>query len=159
MSGRARPIEKGADGCERFTDRARRVPVLANEEGRLLGHTYLGAEHIRLGLRRGHDGIAAQALTAVGVGLDEARAKVDTSIGSTGRGSSGSTPFTPLTRPPDPVVLIPSESARRPARSYRGCIAGSVRHAGGRPSRFIGVFEGPTVLLLLQIGAVAQWLK
>jgi ATP-dependent Clp protease ATP-binding subunit ClpA len=52
---------------ERFTDRARRIVVLAQEDARRLGHNYIGTEHILLGLIRDRDGVAAQALTAVGI--------------------------------------------------------------------------------------------
>ena len=65
---------------ERFTDRARRVLVLAQEEARLLNHDFLGTEHILLGLIDERDGIAAQALATMGITLDGARAKVEETI-------------------------------------------------------------------------------
>ena len=61
---------------ERFTDRARRVVVLAQEEARMLNHNYIGTEHILLGLIREGEGVAAQVLAGLGVDLDRARERV-----------------------------------------------------------------------------------
>ena len=61
---------------ERFTDRARRVVVLAQEEARMLDHNYIGTEHILLGLLREGDGLAAQVLMTLGADLDRARERV-----------------------------------------------------------------------------------
>jgi len=79
---------------ERFTDKARRVVVLAQEEARRLGHTYIGTEHILLGLLREEDGSAAQALDSLGIGLQAARDRVEADAGR-GPGHSGHVPFTP----------------------------------------------------------------
>ncbi|HVH53156.1 MAG TPA: Clp protease N-terminal domain-containing protein, partial [Actinomycetota bacterium] len=62
---------------ERFTDRARRVVVFAQEEARLLNHNYIGTEHVLLGLVREGEGVAAQALTSMGIGLDAVRGQVE----------------------------------------------------------------------------------
>jgi prophage maintenance system killer protein len=82
---------------QRFTDRARRVVYLAGEEARLLGHGYIGTEHLLLGLVDEGEGVAARALEALGVSLEEVRRRV---IGITGHGHGqdtpvGATPFTP----------------------------------------------------------------
>src|SRR6478752_6193238 len=61
---------------ERFTDRARRVVVLAQEEARLLGHNYIGTEHILLGLIREGEGVAAQVLVKLGADLNRVRQQV-----------------------------------------------------------------------------------
>src|SRR5690349_10243308 len=61
---------------ERFTDRARRVVVLAQEEAKLLNHNYIGTEHILLGLIHEGDGVAAKALEQLGISLDAVRAQV-----------------------------------------------------------------------------------
>jgi ATP-dependent Clp protease ATP-binding subunit ClpC len=61
---------------ERFTDAARRVVVLAQEEARLASHNYVGTEHLLLGLIREEDGLAAQVLASIGVELDQARRRV-----------------------------------------------------------------------------------
>jgi len=66
---------------ERFTDRARQSVVLAQEEARRLGHTYIGTEHLLMGLLRETDGIAAQALRGLGIGLSNVRAEVIEIIG------------------------------------------------------------------------------
>jgi len=80
---------------ERFTDRARRVVVLAQEEARDLGHNYIGTEHILLGLLREGDGVAARALEAVGIRLDAVRHEVKEIIGKGEGQSVGHIPFTP----------------------------------------------------------------
>jgi ATP-dependent Clp protease ATP-binding subunit ClpC len=81
---------------ERFTDRARRVVVLAQDEARQLNHNYIGTEHLLLGLLNEGDGIAAQALESLGVRLDAVRDQVTEIIG-TGKhdAQSGHIPFTP----------------------------------------------------------------
>ena len=61
---------------ERFTDRARRVVVLAQEEARMLNHNYIGTEHILLGLIHEGEGVAAKALESLGVSLDAVRQQV-----------------------------------------------------------------------------------
>jgi hypothetical protein len=80
---------------ERFTDRARRVVVLSQEEARLLNHNYIGTEHILLGLIREHDGFAALTLQSLGISLDDARVQVAEIIGRGGQAPSGHIPFTP----------------------------------------------------------------
>jgi hypothetical protein len=80
---------------ERFTDRARRVVVLAQEEARLLDHNYIGTEHILLGLIHEEEGIAAQALEALEISLDEVRAQVEEIIGRGPTEPAGHIPFTP----------------------------------------------------------------
>jgi ATP-dependent Clp protease ATP-binding subunit ClpA len=81
---------------ERFTDRARRVVVLAQEEARLLGHNYIGTEHILLGLIHEKEGVAAKVLEQLGISLEAVRAKVESIIGDGGPGApSGHIPFTP----------------------------------------------------------------
>ena len=85
---------------ERFTDRARRVVVLAQEEARLLNHNYIGTEHLLLGLIHEGEGVAAKALESLGVSLDQVRSQVEDIIGQ------GQTP---------PRVTSPSR--REPRRS------------------------------------------
>ena len=79
---------------ERFTDRARRVVVLCQEESRLLDHSYLGTEHLLLGLIHEGEGVAAKALDGL-VTLDAAREKVEELIGRGGSPQRGHVPFTP----------------------------------------------------------------
>jgi ATP-dependent Clp protease ATP-binding subunit ClpC len=80
---------------EKFTDRARRVVVLAQEEARMLDHDYIGTEHILLGLRHDDEGIAAKALESLGVSLQSARDQVEKMVGRGKRPPSGHIPFTP----------------------------------------------------------------
>jgi ATP-dependent Clp protease ATP-binding subunit ClpA len=80
---------------ERFTDRARRVVVLAQEEARLLNHNYIGTEHILLGLIHEGEGVAARALESLGISAAVVRAKVQAIIGEGGGAPSGHIPFTP----------------------------------------------------------------
>jgi ATP-dependent Clp protease ATP-binding subunit ClpA len=80
---------------ERFTERARRVVVLAQEEATDLNHSYIGTEHLLLGLMRDADGIAAQALQELEIGQDAVRARVIEIIGRGTGAPSGHIPFTP----------------------------------------------------------------
>ena len=80
---------------ERFTDRARRVVVLAQEEARLLNHNYIGTEHILLGLIHEGEGVAARALESLGISLERVREQVEEIIGKGGTLPSGHIPFTP----------------------------------------------------------------
>jgi hypothetical protein len=80
---------------ERFTDRARRVVVLAQEEARLLDHDHIGTEHILLGLVHEEEGVAARALTELGVSLEAVRDEVRQTIGQGDSPSAGHIPFTP----------------------------------------------------------------
>ena len=80
---------------ERFTERARQVMVLAQEEARMLEHNYVGTEHILLGLQREHEGVAARALEALGITLEGARAQVLRRVGSGHGAPGGEVPFTP----------------------------------------------------------------
>ena len=77
---------------ERFTDRARRVVVLAQEEARLLNHSYIGTEHILLGLIHEGEGVAAKALESLGISLEAVRSQVEEIIGQGGSSPSGSHP-------------------------------------------------------------------
>jgi len=80
---------------ERFTDRARRVVVLAQEEARLLNHNYIGTEHILLGLIHEGEGVAAQVLVRMDISLKTVRDEVEEIVGAGGRAPSGHIPFTP----------------------------------------------------------------
>ena len=80
---------------ERFTDRARRVVVLAQEEARLLNHNYIGTEHLLLGLIHEGEGVAAKALESLGISLEAVRAQVEEIIGQGQSAPTGHIPFTP----------------------------------------------------------------
>ena len=80
---------------ERFTDRARRVVVLAQDEARMLNHNYIGTEHLLLGLIREGEGVAALALDALGISLEDARRDTEEIIGQGQAAPTGHIPFTP----------------------------------------------------------------
>src|SRR5688572_32591890 len=78
---------------ERFTDRARRVVVLAQEEARLLNHNYVGTEHLLLGLIHEGEGVAAKALESLGISLQAVRTEVEEIIGQGQSAPTGHIPF------------------------------------------------------------------
>src|SRR6266516_4630219 len=80
---------------ERFTDRARRVVVLAQEEARMLNHNYIGTEHILLGLIHEGEGVAAKALESLSISLEAVRQQVEEIIGQGQAAPTGHIPFTP----------------------------------------------------------------
>jgi ATP-dependent Clp protease ATP-binding subunit ClpC len=80
---------------ERFTDRARRVVVLAQEESRMLNHNYIGTEHILLGLIHEGEGVAALTMESLGISLETVRRQVEQIIGQGQAPSTGHIPFTP----------------------------------------------------------------
>jgi ATP-dependent Clp protease ATP-binding subunit ClpC len=80
---------------ERFTDRARRVVVLAQEESRMLDHNYIGTEHILLGLVHEGEGVAAQALQSLDISLERVRQEVEAIVGMGQTAQHGHIPFTP----------------------------------------------------------------
>ena len=80
---------------ERFTDRARRVVVLAQEEARMLNHHYIGTEHVLLGLIHEGEGVASKTLEGMNIGLDAVRAAVQEMVGDGETSPSGHIPFTP----------------------------------------------------------------
>src|SRR5690348_3857478 len=80
---------------ERFTNRARHVVVLAQEEARRLNHNYIGTEHLLLGLLGEPDGVGGRALTGFGMSLEPTRAEVTAIVGAGAKAPSGHIPFTP----------------------------------------------------------------
>ena len=116
---------------ERFTDRARRVLVLAQEEARLLNHSFIGTEHILLGLIHEGEGVAAKALDSMGISLEAVREKVEETIGMTGAPPSGSPPFTPRAKK---VLELSLREALQLGHSYIGTehmLLGLVREGEG----------------------------
>jgi ATP-dependent Clp protease ATP-binding subunit ClpA len=83
---------------ERFTERARQVVVLAQEEAGRFDHPYIGTEHILLGLVSEHEGVAAQALSSLGVTLEDAREQVESIVGYGEGGTGAQAPFTPRSK-------------------------------------------------------------
>src|SRR5947209_19007348 len=83
---------------ERFTERARQVVVLAQEEARTLKHNYIGTEHILLGLLREEEGLAARALMSLDITVERVRAQVVRIVGRGEEGTPGQIPFTPRSK-------------------------------------------------------------
>jgi ATP-dependent Clp protease ATP-binding subunit ClpC len=116
---------------ERFTDRARRVIVLAQEEARSLQHNYIGTEHLLLGLIREGEGVAAKALEAKGVELDKTREQVEEMIGKGSASPTGHIPFTPHARQ---VLELSLREALQLGHSYIGTehiLLGLIREGEG----------------------------
>jgi len=116
---------------ERFTDRARRVLVLAQEEARLLNHSFIGTEHILLGLIHEGEGVAARALQELDISLEAAREKIEESIGLSGTAPAGSPPFTPRAKK---VLELALREALQLGHNYIGTehlLLGLVREGEG----------------------------
>src|SRR5580698_6199401 len=102
---------------ERFTDRARTVVVLAQDEARRLDHGYIGTEHLLLGLIREGEGVAARALEALGLRPDDLRAQIEEIIGRGDGAPSGHLPVTPQSKA---VLQRTRQEALRLGHSYIG---------------------------------------
>ena len=116
---------------ERFTDRARRVVVLAQEEARMLSHNYIGTEHILLGLIHEGEGVAAKALETLDISLEAVRAQVEEIIGQGQQAPSGHIPFTPRAKK---VLELSLREALQLGHSYIGTehiLLGLIREGEG----------------------------
>jgi ATP-dependent Clp protease ATP-binding subunit ClpC len=116
---------------ERFTDRARRVVVLAQEEARMLNHNYIGTEHILLGLIHEGEGVAAKALESLGISLEAVRAQVEEIIGQGQQAPSGHIPFTPRAKK---VLELSLREALQLGHNYIGTehiLLGLIREGDG----------------------------
>src|SRR5215207_10528132 len=94
-SNRRKVLEQVTDVFERFTERARQVVVLAQEEARQLKHNYIGTEHILLGLLREEEGLAARVLESLDITVERVRSQVVRIVGSGEEVTAGQIPFTP----------------------------------------------------------------
>ena len=116
---------------ERFTDRARRVVVLAQEEARMLNHNYIGTEHILLGLIHEGEGAAAKALESLGISLEAVRQQVEEIIGQGQQAPSGHIPFTPRAKK---VLELSLREALQLGHNYIGTehiLLGLIREGDG----------------------------
>jgi DNA repair exonuclease SbcCD ATPase subunit len=116
---------------ERFTDRARHVVDLAQEEARALDHNYIGTEHILLGLIHEGEGVAAQALESLGISLDAVRQQVEQIIGRGQQAPSGHIPFTPRAKK---VLELSLREAKQLGHHYIGTehiLLGLIREGHG----------------------------
>jgi ATP-dependent Clp protease ATP-binding subunit ClpA len=125
---------------ERFTERARRVVVLAQEEARLLNHNYIGTEHLLLGLLREGEGVAAGALTSMGIELEAVRSQVEEIIGQGAAEQAGHIPFTPRAKK---VLELSLREAHQLGHNYIGTehiLLGLVREAEGVAAQVLVAF-------------------
>ena len=120
---------------ERFTDRARRVVVLAQEEARMLNHNYIGTEHILLGLIREGDGVAAQVLVKLGADLNQVRQQVIQLLHGSGKRAGP-----PL---PDDALARIDALDRRLAATWASWIRRSRKCVGKRKPRSTGRISRP----------------
>ncbi|MHA6799820.1 ATP-dependent Clp protease ATP-binding subunit [Bounagaea algeriensis] len=127
---------------ERFTDRARRVVVLAQEEARALNHNYIGTEHILLGLIHEGEGVAAKALESLGIAQEGVRQQVEEIIGQGQQAPSGHIPFTPRAKK---VLELSLREALQLGHNYIGTehiLLGLIREG-----------EGVAAQVLVKLGA------
>ena len=127
---------------ERFTDRARRVVVLAQEEARILNHDYMGTEHLLLGLLREPEGIGARTLEALGISLETVRHSVEDVVGVGDSAPGSNIPFTPRAKT---VLEI----------SFRESLNLGHNHVGTEHLLLglIGESEGVAAQVLVRLGA------
>ncbi len=136
--------EQESEGAmfERFTDRARRVVVLAQEEARMLNHNYIGTEHILLGLIHEGEGVAAKSLESLGISLEGVRSQVEEIIGQGQQAPSGHIPFTPRAKK---VLELSLREALQLGHNYIGTehiLLGLIREG-----------EGVAAQVLVKLGA------
>ena len=127
---------------ERFTDRARRVVVLAQDEAKALNHNYIGTEHLLLGLISEGEGVAAKALESLDISLEAVRAQVEEIIGHGTSTPTGHIPFTPRAKK---VLELSLREALQMNHSYIGTehiLLGLIREG-----------EGIAAQVLIRLGA------
>ena len=128
---------------ERFTDRARRVVVLAQEEARMLNHNYIGTEHILLGLIHEGEGVAAKALDSLSINLDAVRQQVEEIIGQGQAAPTGHIPFTPRAKK---VLELSLREALQLGHNYIGTehiLLGLIREGEGVAAQVLQKLGGP----------------
>src|SRR5437867_7530388 len=127
---------------ERFTERARQVVVLAQDEARELKHNYIGTEHLLLGLLRGKEGIAARVLNSLQITLDEVRAQVARIVGPGDEPiRSGQIPFTPRAKKVLELALREALSLGHPYLGTEHLLLGLVRENQGVAARILLDFD------------------
>jgi ATP-dependent Clp protease ATP-binding subunit ClpA len=126
---------------ERFTERARQVIVLAQDEARTLGHDYIGTEHILLGLLREEDGLAARVLDSLDITVEEVRAQIARIVGQGDEVTTGQIPFTPRAKK---VLELALREALSLGHNYIGTehiLLGLVRENEGVAARILLDFD------------------
>jgi ATP-dependent Clp protease ATP-binding subunit ClpC len=122
---------------ERFTDRARRIVVQAQEEARMLGHDYVGTEHVLLGLVHDGGGVAAKALESLGIGPESVRQRVAEAVGPGELAPSGRIPFTPRAKE---VLKLALDESKALGHRYIGTehiLLGLIREGDGVAARVL----------------------
>lgn len=130
---------------ERFTDRARRVVVLAQDEAKALNHNYIGTEHLLLGLISEGEGVAAKALESLDISLEAVRAQVEEIIGHGTSTPTGHIPFTPRAKK---VLELSLREALQMNHSYIGTehiLLGLIREG-----------EGVAAQVLIRLGEIGR---
>jgi hypothetical protein len=126
---------------ERFTERARQVVILAQEEARALKHNYIGTEHILLGLLREEEGLAARVLESLEITVDRVRAQVVRIVGEGEEATPGQIPFTPHAKT---VLEVALREALSLGHNYVGTehiLLGLVRENDGAATRILLDFD------------------
>ncbi len=127
---------------DRFTDRARRVIVLAQDEARMLNHNYIGTEHILLGLIHEGEGVAAKALEALGISLEAVREQVEEIIGQGQQAPTGHIPFTPRAKKVLELSMREALQINHPYIGTEHILLGLIREG-----------EGVAAQVLIKLGA------
>ena len=127
---------------DRFTDRARRVIVLAQDEARMLNHNYIGTEHILLGLIHEGEGVAAKALEALGISLEAVREQVEEIIGKGQQAPTGHIPFTPRAKKVLELSMREALQINHPYIGTEHILLGLIREG-----------EGVAAQVLIKLGA------
>jgi Clp amino terminal domain, pathogenicity island component/TIR domain/UvrB/uvrC motif len=144
---------------ERFTDRARRVVALAQEEARMLNHNYIGTEHILLGLIHEGEGVGAKALESLGIALEGVRQQVEEIVGQGQHRHSGHIPFTPRAKR---VLELSLREALQLSHNYIGTehiLLGLIREGKGVAAQVlvkVGIDLGRARQQVLQLLAGGQ---
>src|SRR5687768_467644 len=128
---------------ERFTERARQVVVLAQDEARALKHNYIGTEHILLGLLREEEGLAARVLESLDITVEEVRAQVARIVGQGDEVTTGQIPFTPRAKK---VLELSLREALGLGHNYIGTehvLLGLLREGEGVAIRILMEFANP----------------
>jgi len=126
---------------EQFTERARQVVVLAQDEARALNHNYIGTEHLLLGLLREEEGLAARVLESLDITFEEVRAQIARIVGHGDEVTTGQIPFTPRAKK---VLELALREALSLGHSYIGTehlLLGLVRENEGVASRILRDFD------------------
>ena len=139
---------------ERFTERARQVVVLAQDEARALEHNYIGTEHILLGLLREEEGLAARVLESLDITVEEVRAQVARIVGQGDEVTTGQIPFTPRAKK---VLELALREALSIGHNYIGTehlLLALVRENQGVAARILRDFGGDAETVRTEILAM-----